>query len=382
MIVEVCLDGLNVREFCRSHGVSTWFFYDLRRRYQAEGEAALAVRSKAAKRVANRTASEVEEMIVALRKQLGEDGLDCGAATIRFHLGQARGDPAGQRTPSEATIWRVLRRRGFIVAQPHKASKHSHRRFAAARANECWQIDDTSWALEDGTEVKIINVIDDATRLVVAAQAVRTCTGAAALEAVLSGAGRWGLPERMLSDNGPSFRETLAQALGQLGVGYRHSRPHHPQTCGKVERFHQTLKKFLAAQPAAPTLDDLQAQIDRFVAYYNQQRPHRGIGRRIPAQAWADTPKSGPADRPLGTPTAIYHSRATADGVISAGSHHPAGAGRRNLLINLGRAHAHQPTTTVITGTACHVFSHGRLVRQLTLDPTRRYQPLTSPPKP
>jgi transposase InsO family protein len=381
-IVEVSLKGLNVREFCRCHGVSPWFFYDLRRRYRAEGEAALAVRSRAAKRVANRTRPELEEMIVGLRKQLGEDGLDCGPATIRFHLGQALGDPEGTRTPSEATIWRVLTRRGFVVAQPKKAPKGSHRRFVAERANQSWQIDDTGYALADQSPVKIIDVLDDCSRVVVAVKAVRTCTGAAALEAVLAGAAMWGLPERMLSDNAPAFRESMAAALAKLGVGYGHSRPYHPQTCGKVERFHQTLKKFLAAQEPAASLEDLQAQIDRFVAYYNYQRPHRGIGRRIPAQAWADTPKSGPADRPLGTPTAIYYGRATVYGIISVGLHRDNPNPGRTMMINLGRAHGLQATTTVITGTACHVFIDGRLVRQLTLDPTRRYQRLTSIPKP
>ena len=91
-IVEISLDGLNVREFCRSHGVSTWFFYDLRRRYRAEGEAALELRSRAAKRVANRTRPEMEDLIVAVRKQLADDGLDCGPATIRFHHGNADGE--------------------------------------------------------------------------------------------------------------------------------------------------------------------------------------------------------------------------------------------------------------------------------------------------
>jgi transposase InsO family protein len=381
-IVEISLDGLNVREFCRCHRVSPWFFYDLRRRYRAEGEAALALRSRAAKRVANRTRPELEDMIVGLRKQLSQDGLDCGPATIRFHLCQALDDPAGTRTPSEATIWRVLTRRGFVVAQPKKAPKGSRRRFVAERANECWQIDDTGWALADESPVKIIDVLDDCSRVVVAAKAVRTCSGAAALEAVLAGAALWGLPERMLSDNGPAFRDSMAKALGQLGVGYGHSRPYHPQTCGKVERFHQTLKKFLAAQEPAATLEDLQAQIDRFVAYYNHQRPHRGIGRRIPAQVWTDSPKSGPADRPLGTPTAIYYSRATLNGVISTGLHRDNTKPGRTMVINLGRAHAHQPTTTVITGTSCHVFIDGRLIRQLTLDPTRRYQRLTSRSKP
>ena len=74
-----------------------------------------------------------------------------------------------------------------------------------------------------------------------------------------------------------------------------HSRPYHPQTCGKVERFHQTLKRFLAKQEPAATIDELQAQVDRFADYYNTVRPHRAIGRRTPAEAFAARPKATPS---------------------------------------------------------------------------------------
>lgn len=374
-IVEISLDGLNVREFCASHGVSTWFFYDLRRRYRLHGEAVLELGSRAAKRVANRTSPQVEELIVGLRKQLSEDGLDSGPATIAHHLRAA----LAERAPSEATIWRVLGRRGFIVAQPRKAPKHAHRRFTAARANECWQIDDTSWRLADGSSVKIINVLDDCSRVLIASVAAITVSTERALNAVLAGAGTWGLPERMLSDNGPPYRDTLAAALGELGVAFAHSRPRHPQTCGKVERFHQTLKKFLTARDLPTNLAELQALLDGFGTIYNHHRPHRGLQRRIPAQVWADTPKSGPANRALHTPTHIYQGVITNDGVISAGKNHQQSPNpRTTTLIYVGRAHRGQPATVVITGTACHVFSRGQLIRNLALDPTRRYQPLAS----
>src|SRR5947208_138931 len=133
LIVEVDVEGLNVRRFCRDHGVSTWVFYDLRRRYARAGDVVLATPSRAPPRVANRSSSEVEDLIVGLRKELTDAGLDAGPATIHWHL-QTRGAPA---VPSEATIWRVLKARGLIVAQPEKAPKHAGKRFVAARANEC-----------------------------------------------------------------------------------------------------------------------------------------------------------------------------------------------------------------------------------------------------
>lgn len=365
-IVEVDVSALNVSEFCRQHGVSTWLFYDLRRRHAARGDAALEPLSRAPKRVANKTDEATHDLIVLLRKELADDGLDNGPATIRFHLEQRFG-----RSPSEATIWRVLKHRGFITPEPRKAPKHAYRRFAAERANECWQIDATKWWLADGTMIEIINVIDDCTRLLIASNAVSTCTTANSWDALHQGAQQWGWPERVLSDNGLAFRGAaghggLLPALAALGIDNRHSRPYHPQTCGKVERFHQTLKLHLNSRDPATTLSELQSQLDAFTDRYNHRRPHRAIGRRCPAAVWHATPRSGPASHPLGLPTTTSTAVVGADGRISIAT---------RTRIGIGVAHAGQTATTVITGINAHVFIDGRLVRQLTLKPNTRDQP-------
>lgn len=364
LIVEVDLDGLNVTEFCRQHGVSTWFFYQLRKRYAAEGEVGLETRSRAARTVANRTPGWVEDIVVALRKELDEDGLDAGAATILWHLSGRL--PAGTAVPSEATIWRVLTRRGFITPEPKKAPKHAYRTFAAERANECWQLDDITWDLTDGSEAKIITLIDDCTRLCPGLKAVRSATGEAAFDAFSAAAARWGWPSRFLSDNATAYKFTLAAAVGSLGVDHRHGRSRHPQTQGKVERFHQTLQKWLNAQPRPDTLDDLQTQLDTFCDIYNHQRPHRSVGRKPPAVVYADTPKTGPADRPLGTLTSVHRVTVTGGACYI----------NKTYAVTIGAEHNGQQATVIITGLSCHVFIAGRLTRQLQLDPTRRYQPL------
>jgi hypothetical protein len=97
LIVEIDPKSVNVTRFCEEHGVSTWFFWDLRRRYAAEGESALAPRSRAPRRVANRTAVEVEDAIVAKRKELVDAGLDAGAETIVWHLRELEGLPRCRR---------------------------------------------------------------------------------------------------------------------------------------------------------------------------------------------------------------------------------------------------------------------------------------------
>lgn len=364
LVVAVDPATLNVTAFCREHGISTWFFWDLRRRYAREGEAVLEPGSRAPHRVANRISAEIEDEIVAVRKELAEAGLDAGPTTIGFHLRRRLGD---ELVPSDSGIWRVLSRRGFITPDPSKAPKHAGRSFEAERANECWQIDDTGWELADGTPVKIVNIIDDRSRVVVASVAGLSCTAAAAFSAFSSGAARWGWPARFLSDNAKAFRHGLADALAQLGITAGHSRPYHPQTCGKVERFHQTLKRYLAAQDPPETLEDLQAQLDTFAELYNHQRPHRSLGRAFPAAVWHATPKAGPTNEPLGTPTTIRDLTVQPNGTIDAG---------RRYQISLGATHAGRRVTVVITGLNAHVFDQGQLIRALTLDPTRRVQPL------
>lgn len=364
LVVEVDPSELNVAEFCRQHGISTWFFWDLRRRFEVEGEACLHPRRRVAHTVANRTPVAVEEAIVAERKELVDAGLDAGPATIAFHLRSLEG------LPSESTIWRILKARGFVTPEPAKAPRSAGRSFTAERANGCWQLDDTGWRLADGTEVKILNVVDDHSRLAVASAALASCTGAAAFEVLAGAASVLGWPERFLSDNARAFRQGLAAAVGPLGVAAGHSRPYHPQTNGKVERFHLTLKRWLARQPPAATTGELQSGLDAFRHLYNHHRPHRSVGRRFPAEVWAEAPKSGPADRPLGVATTVRHVTVGANGTVPAGPY----------TVSVGAAHARRRATVVVTGTACHVFVDAHLVRALTIDPFRRVQPLYGRP--
>jgi transposase InsO family protein len=358
-IIQADPTSMNVTEFCRSHGVSTWFFWDLRRRHRVEGDVVVEPKSRAPHRPAGRTPVEVEEAIVRKRKELGDAGWDCGPASIAFALRDLPG------VPHESTIWRILKARGLIVADPSKTPKHTRRSWTAERANECWALDDWTWNLADGTPVQILDVLDDHSRYAVACTAMPTCTGAATFNAIANAASDLGWPARFWSDNARAFTGTLATAVGSLGVTASHTRPYSPPSNGKVERFHQTERQWLAKQPPAATITDLQAHLDLFRLLYNTQRPHRALGRRFPADVWTAAPKTGPADRALGTTTSVHHSTVHAAKAL---------AGR--YAISVGTAHNTQPAVTVITGTHAHVFIHGRLVRRLELDPARRNQPL------
>lgn len=364
------VNELNVSRFCADHGISRWSFYAIRRRYEAEGEAGLRLQSRAPKTVANKTPLRVENQIVRLRKQLADEGFDAGAETIRWHLIQQCNDST--KVPSPATVWRILKARGFIVDDPAKAPNKQWKRFAAERANELWQIDGTDYQLGNGEVIKIINIIDDGSRFHPASQAHCSESFQAAWETMCAGGKNIGLPERVLSDNGKGLCK-LEGPLAQVGISMSHSRPFHPQTCGKVERFHQTQAKWLAARPPAQSISQLQPLLDEFRSYYNHQRPHRSIGRRTPATAWNEMAKTGPANQPLDPTikTLISHTKVAANGAVAFG---------RSYRISIGAEHAGHQATTIVTGLNATIFINGQLIRRLTLDPTRRVQPIH--PKP
>ncbi len=136
VVDAVVIEGPSAREVARAHGVSKSWVCELVARYHAGGYPALEPKSRRPASVPTRTSDELEDEIVLLRKQLADDGLDGGAQTIHYQLSLRR-----ETVPSVATIWRVLKRRGFVVPQPHKRPRSSWTRFEASLPNECWQSD-------------------------------------------------------------------------------------------------------------------------------------------------------------------------------------------------------------------------------------------------
>ena len=374
VVDAVVVEGRSYREVARAHGVSKSWVGKLVGRFRAGGYPAIEPRSRAARRIPHRTPDALEDEIVALRKELTELGLDAGAATIHYHLGTRH-----EAVPSVSTIWRVLRRRGFVIPQPHKWPRSSWIRFEAQLPNECWQSDVTHWRLRDRTEVEIVNLIDDHSRLAVAARVLRTATAPQVLRVFRAAGERWGLPAALLTDNGCVYTtwhrggpNVMQTELLALGIEYRHSRPYHPQTCGKVERFHQTMKAFLARQPPVGSIAELQAQVDRFVAYYNEVRPHRARERRPPRVAFEARDRarpSGPMIR-VGAGVRVRKDRIDNNGKVTLR--------HRTRLHHIGVGHAHKGKRVImlVDDLDVRVVSHdGELLRQLTLDPTRDYQP-------
>jgi transposase InsO family protein len=286
VVAAVLTEGRSKSEVAREYGVSRRWVHELVRRFQAEGLPGLAPRSRRPHHSPGATPAGVEERIVRKRKWLVDHGLDAGAETIAAHLAR-EGITA---VPAVSTIWRILRRRGFVVPEPHKRPRSSWIRFAAEQPNERWQADTTHWQLADGAEVEILNIEDDHSRLDIDSRARVRFEAADVVTCFRVAFRRHGLPAQVLTDNGAIFtggprgggRVALEVELATHGILANRSTPYHPQTCGKVERFHQTQKKWLAKQPPAATLTELQRQLDRFRRYYNTTRPHRALHRRTP----------------------------------------------------------------------------------------------------
>jgi transposase InsO family protein len=372
VVDAVVLEGRGVREVARSHGVSkSWVSVQLAR-YRAGGYEALAPRSRRAHTRPNRTSDDVEDEVVFLRKHLVDEGFDAGARTIHWHLSKRRSD-----VPSISTIWRILARRGFIEQEPNKRPHNSFIRFEAALPNECWQADVTHWRLKDASDVEILDFIDDHSRVVVAARVVRVTRVGDVVDTFEDAAATWGHPASVLTDNaaifngGPRRGVTVFETLlSERGIVYKHSRPYHPQTCGKIERFHQTLKRFLDKQPPARSLAQLQRQVDRFVAYYNDERPHRARGSITPRAAFDTLDKAHP-----GSPVAQTHFRVRTDKIDSCGKvtlRHDS----KLFHIGVGREHRGVPVRLYVADLDIRIVTlDGTLLRQLILDTTRAYQP-------
>ena len=137
-----------------------------------------------------------------LRKELADLGVDAGAHTIAVHLSRRHGEDV---VPSVATIWRILSRRGFVTPQPQKRPRSSFIRFCAEMPNERWQADITHWRLAGGSEVEILNVIDDHSRLLVASDARGVFKAADVVATFRTGAATCGFPAQLLTDNGAVF---------------------------------------------------------------------------------------------------------------------------------------------------------------------------------
>jgi transposase InsO family protein len=378
IILSVEVEGLSQSETAALYGVSKSWVSKLMARYRADGDAAFEPRSRRPRTSPSRVADVVNSTIVNLRVDLTARGLDAGPHTIQWHLAR------DGHTVSVSTIRRRLIDAGLVTPEPKKRPRSSYIRFEADLPNECWQSDFTHYRLANGADAEVLVWLDDHSRFALNVTAHERVTGDIVVDTFDQCGAEQGFPASVLTDNGLVYttrfagyrggRNRLETRLAALDIQQKHSRPNHPTTCGKVERFHQTMKKWLTAQTPRPrTLDELQTRIDVFVDEYNHRRPHRSLGRATPAIAYTRLPKNAPTGTNIGPHYRIRRDRIDKTGAVSLRR-----AGRMHH-IGIGRAHKHAAVIMLINDLDIRVINAdtGQLLRALTLDPNRGYQPRT-----
>ena len=284
----------------RRYGVSRQRAYKIKRRWDADGDSGLPPRSRAARTIANRTDAVPASRIVELRKQLEKDGPDAGAESIA-----ARPEREGVRPPANSTIHRILVSAGLVRPEPGKRPKASYTRFEASLPNELRQSDFTHWPIATVPGAVVVSWLDDHSRDLLHARAFATVTMDDVEAAFLQACAEHGIPARTLTDNGTVYTTRPISAtpgrfertLALMGVRQSNGRPCHPQTQGKIERYHRALKQWLSARPLASSIDELNEQLAEFRHVYNEERPHRALGRRTPGEACRAEGKALPAPK-------------------------------------------------------------------------------------
>ena len=312
-------------------------------------------------------------------------GLDAGPETIAWHLARHHG-----LTVSTATIARYLAKAGLVVPQPRKRPRSSYVRFQADLPNQTWQADFTHYRLATGTDVEILTWLDDCSRYALSVTAHQRVTGPIVLATFRATVAAHGIPASTLTDNGMVFttrlsggkggRNGLETELRRLHVVQKNSRPNHPTTCGKVERFQQTMKNWLTARPDQPgRILTLQHLLDEFITQYNAHRPHRSLPHRAtPAAVYTTLPKALPGPSREGdTHDRVRHDRIDKTGCVTLR------LGGRLHHIGIGRTHAGTHVLLLAQDHDVRVVNAltGELLRELRIDPERDYQP-RKPPRP
>jgi len=373
IVDAVVLERRSPTQLARDHGISRRWIHKLVKRFKEGGYAALEARSRRPHSCSHQAGADVQAAVLRLRKELIDGGHDAGPETIAHHLIGSVSKLAVRRDHLAD-----LKRNGLIVPQPHKRPKSSFIRFEAELPNETWQLDSTPWQLADESPVEILNFLDDRSRLALASKALVTVKASDPVYVLHSASNTFGLPASLLSDNAAVFtgrtrrgKVLLELELERLGIVFKHSTPYHPQTCGKVERFHQTLKRFLRKQPAAHSLAELQFQLDAFRDYYNNRRPHRALNRQTPLAVFNTLIKAKPSQQPAPVDHRLRRDKIDSTGKVTlrylGKLHH----------IPVGTAHKNRKVRLLVAGPDVRIITDdGELIRALTLDPTRVYHPL------
>ena len=373
IILSITHQGLTPQQAAHKYGVTVRWVNVLLTRFREGGMDAIQPRRRTPHTNPRAIIDHLRLAIISTRIDLLEQGFDAGPASISWVLEQE-----GTTPPALSTIRRVLLQAGMITPQPRKRPRRSFIRFEADQPNETWQSDVTHWRLADGSDGEIVNWRDDHSRFLLGCTAFQPVTGPIVVKDFLALVTTHGPPQSTLTDNGVVYtarfqkgRNKFEYELQNLGVVQKNGSPGHPQTQGKIERFHQTLKRYLAQQPKADSLAELQHQLDRFRDKYNTRRPHRALGGATPLHAYTATIKATPGDTSGFDPHRIRFDRIDESGKVTlrrAGTMHRLG---------IGRAHAKTRVLILATADTETVTDRatGEVLSEHTINPEKRYWP-------
>lgn len=286
VVLEVLEDGLPVTEVAIRHGVSRQAVHTWLRRYREAGMAGLVDRSRRPPRCAHQISAEMEGMVCDLRRHHPRWG------PWRLVHELRRQGVAG--IPGRTSIYRVLDRNQLIEPFARRRQRAVYRRWERSRPMELRQMDVVSFHLADCTVVSLLTGVDDHSRFCVCAGVMQRADARSVCTAFSAALGRHGVPDQLLTDNGRVFTGRLTRPhpavvlfdriCQQQGIRHLLTKPAHPTTTGKIERFHRTLRVELLDNAGFTSLETAQLGINAYIVHYNTERPHRALGAATPAE--------------------------------------------------------------------------------------------------
>jgi transposase InsO family protein len=343
---------ISFSELCRRFNISRKTGYKWLNRYRQEGEVGLGDRSRRPHRIARRISASMEQEILKLRKSRY-----WGARKIRKRL-QVLGRPA---VPAASTITAVLHRHGMIDPDAPEGRKN-WQRFERSAPNDLWQTDFKAPVKTLGGHLQPLTVLDDHSRYSLGVRALESQKTVPVQDAFTEMFRLYGLPNAMLMDNGTPWGgaerrpfTVFSVWLIRLGIQVIHSRPNHPQTLGKDERFHRTLERELISRQQWRDRVHLQTALNKWCEQYNFERPHDSLALEVPASRYQPSLRPFPEQLPpIEYPDAFHVRKVQDDGCISF----------RGQLFKVGKAFHRYPVglrPTQIDGTFEVMFSHQRI---------------------
>jgi transposase InsO family protein len=261
-------------------------------RYEEGGLAALADRSHRPANCPHQTPAEMEALICELRRE--HPGW--GPRRIEHQLSRLGADPV----PSRSAIYRCLKRHNLVELRRRRKRREEFRRWERERPMQLWQMDVMGGVLlADDTECKVVTGVDDHSRFCIAAGLVVRATSASVCVVLRASLARYGIPDEILTDNGKVFTGRFGphpvevlfdRILRESGISHRHTAPRSPTTTGKIERFHQSLRKEFLADRTFRSIERAQAELDAWVKDYNTARPHQALDMATPAERFGLLP--------------------------------------------------------------------------------------------